>query len=89
MLKNILEKNLSILGPKFINGFKWNLLGQIIVRLTTLVSGIILARMLLADDFGKYSFFCGFLVFISGLLSLSIRETNSRNISYYIQDKKK
>lgn len=89
MLKNILEKNLSILGPKFINGFKWNLLGQIIVRLITLVSGIILARMLLADDFGKYSFFCGFLVFISGLLSLSIRETNSRNISYYIQDKKK
>ena len=73
-------KNKSNLG--IISAAKWSLIGQFTQRILNLSLTIILARLLLPEEYGKFYYLIGTLAFIVQLVGLSIRSISIRNVSF-------
>ena len=74
-LKN--KSNVSV-----ISAAKWSLIGQFSQRILNLSLTIILARIFLPDEYGKFYYLIGSLAFIVQLIGLSIRSISVRNVSF-------
>tara|TARA_X000000950_G_scaffold18970_1_gene20540 strand:- start:26385 stop:27704 length:1320 start_codon:yes stop_codon:yes gene_type:complete len=74
-LKN--KSNLSV-----ISAAKWSFIGQFGQRILNLALTIILARIFLPDEYGKFYYLIGSLAFIVQLVGLSIRSISVRNVSF-------
>lgn len=72
------DKLNSFYSKDFINGLGWNFIGQIVVRLSNLLTTIIVARKLAVNDFGYFSYFIGIYAFLVSTTSLSTRISNNR-----------
>ncbi len=65
-----------------ISAAKWSLIGQFSQRILNLSLTIILARIFLPEEYGKFYYLIGTLAFIVQLIGLSIRSISIRNVSY-------
>lgn len=82
--KKLINKAKFSYNKDVLIAIKWSFIGQILTRLTNLISAIILARLMLPEKFGAYTYLIGTLVFFSQLISLSIRTTSTRNIAFLL-----
>jgi O-antigen/teichoic acid export membrane protein len=73
-------KNKSNLGV--ISAAKWSLIGQFTQRILNLSLTIILARIFLPEEYGKFYYLIGTLAFMVQLIGLSIRSISIRNVSF-------
>lgn len=79
-----INKVKSSFDKDVLSAIKWSFIGQILTRMINLISAIILARLMLPEKFGAYTYILGTLVFFSQLISLSIRTTSTRNIAFLL-----
>lgn len=89
LYKIFLEKINIFYNKEILGAIKWSFIGQILTRLINLLSVIILARLMLPEKYGTYTYLIGTLVFFSQLVSLSIRTTSTRNIAFLLNNDKK
>ncbi|WP_143883985.1 oligosaccharide flippase family protein [Chryseobacterium binzhouense] len=69
---------------EILSAFKWSFIGQIFTRLINLIAVIILARLMLPEKYGAYTYLIGTLAFFSQVVALSIRTTSTRNVAFLL-----
>ena len=90
MIKKKISEIISFFDEKMKNAFKWSLIGQVFTRSFSLISSLVLAKIMLPDTYGKYIYIIGTIMYLAQMMSLSIRITTTRNVSYLINiDKNK
>jgi len=90
MIKKKFSEFISFFDKKMKNAFKWSLIGQVFTRSFSLISSLALAKIMLPDTYGKYIYIIGTIMYLAQMMSLSIRITTTRNVSYLINiDKNK
>lgn len=80
-----LESIRKIYNKEILIAIKWSFIGQILTRLINLCATIFMARAMLTEVYGTYTYIVGTLIFFSNLVGLSIRTTSTRNIAFLLK----
>lgn len=86
---NKIKKLKDKVDSKIFSAAKWSFIGQVTMRLFNLLSTIVLARLLLPEQYGKYVYLIGTLAFLVQLIGFSIRSSSVRNVAFLYSKEKR
>lgn len=80
-LKGLINKANWLIDSEFNNALKWSLIGTVGTKVISLLSTVILARLMTPDGYGKYFYIISTIAFFIQIIGLSISAISTRNVA--------